>query len=57
MDLVDDYLDFGRTLYVDNWYTSISLVHQLIERKTYLVGTLRSNRNYNPDYVIKKKKK
>ncbi|XP_050065151.1 piggyBac transposable element-derived protein 1-like [Aphis gossypii] len=57
MNLVDEYLDFGRTLYVDNWYTSVSLAHQLLERKTHLVGTLRSNRKYNPDYVVKKKLK
>lgn len=55
MELVDDYLDFGRTLCVDNWYSSISLAHQLIERITHIVGTLRSNRKYNPDFVIKKK--
>lgn len=52
MNLVDEYLDFGLTLYVDNWYTSISLAHQLLEPKTHLVGTLRSNRKYNPDNVI-----
>ena len=27
MNLVDEYLDFGCTLYVDNWYTSVSLAH------------------------------
>lgn len=57
MNLVNEYLDFGRTLYVDNWYTSVSLAHHLLERKTHLAGTLRSNRKYNPDNVIKKKLK
>lgn len=57
MELIDEYLDFVRTLYVDNWYTSISLAHKLIERKTHLVGTFRLNRKYNLDYAIKEKLK
>lgn len=56
MEFLDKYFDFGRTLYIDNWCTSVSLAHKL-EGKTRLVGTLRSNRKYNPDYVIKEKLK
>lgn len=48
IDLAAEYLNFGRTMYVDNWYTSVHLADLLGEQKTHLVGTLRSNRKQNP---------
>lgn len=38
----------GRILYTDNWYTSVSLPKRMIDRKTHLIGTLRSNLKGNP---------
>lgn len=55
MDLMEPYLDEGRCLFVDNWYTSIDLAEKLLDRNTHLVGTLRANRKRNPKVVIKKK--
>jgi len=55
MELMEPYLDFGRTLYADNWYNSIDLAEKLLQRKTHLVGTLRSNRKRNPKDVTQKK--
>lgn len=52
MNLIEPLLSKGRTLYTDNFYTSVSLAHQLLERKTHLVGTLLANRKYNPKSVI-----
>jgi len=57
MELIDPYLNFGRTLIIDNWYTSIELAEQLGQRKTYCIGTLRSNRKSNPKEVINSKLK
>lgn len=57
MKLCDPLLDNGRTIYVDNYYTSVELAHKLLERKTHLVGTLRKNRKNNPKDVITKKLK
>jgi len=57
MELAADYLDEGRTMYTDNWYSSISLVNELLSRSTNLVGTLRSNRKFNPKDVINVKLK
>lgn len=57
MEMSEEYLDFARTIYTDNWYTSINLAHKLLSRSTNLVGTLRSNRKHNPQDVIKKKLK
>ncbi|KAL4132575.1 hypothetical protein QTP88_009699 [Uroleucon formosanum] len=57
MELTEDYLDKGRTMYTDNWYTSVTLANQLLNRSTNLVGTLRSNRKFNPVSVVKAKLK
>jgi hypothetical protein len=55
MELMEPYLNFGRTLYADNWYNSIDLAEKLLRHKTHLVGTLRSNRKRNPKDVTQKK--
>lgn len=55
MSLMNNLLDKGRTLYTDNYYTSVELAHCLLKRKTYLVGTLRANRKLNPKDVVSKK--
>lgn len=55
LELSEPYLDCGRTLYVDNWYTSIELAESLNDRQTHLVGTLRANRKSNPKDVTQKK--
>ncbi|KAJ8938998.1 hypothetical protein NQ314_011248 [Rhamnusium bicolor] len=52
LGLMNNLLDSGRTLFTDNWYTSVGLVRKLATRGTHLVGTLRSNRKYNPKNVI-----
>lgn len=57
MELAEDYLDKGRTMYTDNWYTSVTLANQLLNRSTNLVGTLHSNRKFNPVSVVKAKLK
>lgn len=42
---------------MDNYYTSVNLGHQLLERKTYVTGTLRADRKGNPTEVVSKKLK
>jgi len=44
MLLMNGYLDAGRTLCTDNFYTSVPVARELLKRKTHLVGTVRSNR-------------
>lgn len=55
MKLCDTILDQRRTLYVDNFYTSVNLASRLLKRKTHLVGTIRCNRKDNPEMVKKEK--
>lgn len=56
-NLSNNLLNEGRTIYTDNYYTSVDLAQKLLEKKTHLVGTLRSNRKRNPKRVIEKKLK
>lgn len=57
MEFMEPYMNCGRTLFTDSWYTSTQLAEKLIEKNTHLVGTLRSNRKGNPKDVVSKKLK
>ena len=48
-------LEEGRTLYIDNFYSSVVLAKTLLSKSTYVCGTLRSNRKYLPASVVQKK--
>ena len=48
INLCTDILNTNRTLYTDNFYTSVSLAKRLLLQNTHLVGTLRSNHKLNP---------
>ena len=52
MHLIKDYLNQGRTLYVDNFYTSPTLAFDLFELKTHLTGTLDKTRSGVPVEVF-----
>ena len=52
-----DFLNKGRTLYLDNFYTSVPLAYRLLELKTHTVGTLRQNRKYIPQEIQQAKLK
>jgi len=43
LQLMNDYLYKGRTLIIDNYYTSLNLAHILLSKDTHMVGTLRKN--------------
>lgn len=51
MKLVEPYLDRGRNITVDNWFTSMSLATELYKRQTTLVGTLR-RKGYVPAAMV-----
>jgi len=51
MKLSEPYLDAGRTMCTDNYYTSLPLADCLLSKKTHLVGTVRSNRKGLPKEV------
>ncbi|KAK5980018.1 PiggyBac transposable element-derived protein 4 [Trichostrongylus colubriformis] len=57
MDLMEGFMDEGRVLCTDNFYTSIELAEMLLRRKTDLIVTLRKNRKRIPKTVKEKKLK
>ena len=42
--LLENYLDRNHHLYIDNFYTSLKLVEDLVERNTFTCGTIRKDR-------------
>ncbi|XP_015185948.1 PREDICTED: piggyBac transposable element-derived protein 4-like [Polistes dominula] len=52
IELINKLLNEGRTLYIDNFYTSYELAIKLLNFKTYVVGTVRHNRNFMPKDVM-----
>ncbi|KAG5864073.1 hypothetical protein JTB14_033907 [Gonioctena quinquepunctata] len=51
MKLIEDLLNNGRTLFIDNFYTSVPLACKLLSHYTHVVGTLRKNRKYIPPEI------
>jgi len=50
--LCENYLNEGRTIVTDNFYTSVPLAETLLRQNTHLVGTLRKNRRFLPKIAI-----
>jgi len=57
LHLMSEKLNNGHSIYMDNFYNSIDLAEQLLQKKTYCTGTLRSNRKRIPEAVVKSKLK
>nr|CAH7767752.1 unnamed protein product [Callosobruchus chinensis] len=55
--MIEPLLDSGRTLFADNWYTSVDLAENLQSRSTHLVGTVRKTRKRLPKSVVNAKLK
>lgn len=52
MELTGPLLNDGRTLYIDNFYTSYSLAKSMLANATHVVGTLRANKKDIPKEVM-----
>lgn len=48
LDLAEDYLDQGRGITADNFFTSKALALELLEKKNTFVGTIRKKRKEVP---------
>ncbi|CAG5041429.1 unnamed protein product [Parnassius apollo] len=57
MSICKHILGCGHTLVTDNWYTSLELANELLDKDTHLVGTLRKNRRGLPKAVVDSKLK
>ena len=51
------FLNVGRTLYADNYYSSIPLAENVLNNKTYYCGTIRKTRKHLPSEVSRAKLK
>ena len=49
INLLSPYLDSGRNLTSDNWFTSKTLAERLVDRRTTLVGTVKSRSRFVPN--------
>ena len=54
LSLCNDYLEQGRTVYTDRYYTSIPLAQTLESRKTAFTGTCMKNRQQIPQAFLQK---
>lgn len=54
MQLLEDKLQSGHSIYMDNYYNSFTLAKRLLDNNTYCTGTLRKDLKENPQEVIQK---
>ena len=47
--VMQKYLNKGHHLFIENYYTSLSLAEYLIQNVTYVTGTTREHRKHFPD--------
>lgn len=57
MDLMEPYFHKGHCLFIDNFYTGVQLLIDLVAKGTYCAGTARSNRKFFPAEIIPAKEK
>ncbi|XGW33830.1 hypothetical protein V3C99_017916 [Haemonchus contortus] len=57
LELMEGFLDEGRIVCTDNFYSSVGLAEKLISRRSHLVGTLRRNRKGIPKEIKETKLK
>lgn len=50
--LMSNYVHKGHSLYVDNYYSSVGMAEEFLNKNTYITGTLQFNRKGNPVQVI-----
>ncbi|CAH1966167.1 unnamed protein product [Acanthoscelides obtectus] len=52
LNLLDNYCNNGYSVYMDNFYNSVSLARQLLENKIFCTGTLRAGRKDTPKEIF-----
>ena len=55
LHLLEPFYGSGRNVVCDNFFTSVDLAEDLLQRKITLVGTMRSNKREIPPYLRPKK--
>ncbi|XP_029340984.1 piggyBac transposable element-derived protein 4-like [Acyrthosiphon pisum] len=57
LHLMEEKLNTGHSIFMDNFYNSYDLAQKLLEKHTYCTGTLRANRVNTPKDVVNAKLK
>ncbi|KAJ8942417.1 hypothetical protein NQ314_010074 [Rhamnusium bicolor] len=55
LGLMENHLNCGRSIFMDNFYVSVDLAKELLRKKTYCTGMLRGNRKGNPKEIVNAK--
>ena len=53
LNIMEPFKDSGKTLYADNYYSSVNICLTLLERDTYFCGTIKANRKKLPKFPNK----
>jgi len=54
LTLMKDHFGTYRKLVIDNWFSSVNLARELLQRGTYVLGTTRKNRKNMPKMTPRK---
>jgi hypothetical protein len=57
LHLMEEKLNTGHSIFMDNFYNSYDFAQKLLEKNTYCIGTLRENRLNTPKDVVTAKLK
>lgn len=57
MRLLSGLLFEGRTLFIDSYYTSVPLAEELLQKKTFICGTVKVNKTFLPPQAKRKQKR
>ncbi|KAJ8936100.1 hypothetical protein NQ314_012491 [Rhamnusium bicolor] len=55
LGLMENHLNCGHSIFMDNFYVSVDLAKELLRKKTYCTGTIRGNRKDNPKEIVNAK--
>ncbi|KAJ8967170.1 hypothetical protein NQ314_003059 [Rhamnusium bicolor] len=55
LGLMENHLNCGHSIFMDNFYVSVGLAKELLRKKIYCTGTLRGNRKGNPKEIVNAK--
>ncbi|KAJ8940578.1 hypothetical protein NQ314_010656 [Rhamnusium bicolor] len=53
LTLLREKFSVGHAIYMENSYNSVKLTEDLLDKKTYVTGTLRANKKGNPADILK----
>ncbi|XP_050340237.1 piggyBac transposable element-derived protein 4-like [Bactrocera neohumeralis] len=56
MKLMQNYMDSGRTVYADNFFSTYNLAEMLMNRRVAFVGTVRKNKTIIPHELLNPKR-